>query len=88
MIVSEIKNKLDSPKSLKSDLPPIRFEEGSEIAKLAGLSMKNSEIPWPRLQGHLPIQNPKSISPRNDTERTGTETNLPFTKRTNNTHKK
>ena len=86
--ISSLKNKLEDPGTFESVQPPLMMhQEDSEVSKLYKLSKEEMDVPWPRIDGNLPIQNPNSISPRVETERTGTETNFPFTKRTYHTNR-
>lgn len=84
----KLKNKLDEEDTLKSELPKLKpLEESIEIVKLKELQKKNIDIPWPQISGKLPINSPKSVSPRVETDRTLTETFAPFTKRTKDTYR-
>jgi hypothetical protein len=75
-----MKSKLINKDLLKAELPPIHHVDvQNEFSRL--FSKASANIPWPLIEGNLPIQNPKSVSPRPVTDRTMT-TQLPFTKRT------
>lgn len=87
--ISNLKSKLSDKEILRSELPPIRTpNDNSEIAKLVDLTKKSTDVPWPKIDGQLPIQNPRSLSPRTQTDRTNTDTAFPITRRTKDTYTK
>ena len=75
---------------LKSELPQplLSMNDSNELEKLSKMSKPNSEVPWPILEGNLPIHHPKSISPKTNTEKSATDSIFPITKRTKDTYTK
>ena len=86
--ISELKDRLCDKNILKSELPQplLSLNESNELDKISKLNKINGDVPWPKIEGNLPINNPKSISPRTNTERSITDSFLPITKRTKDTY--
>ena len=69
MAISTIKNRISNPDTLKSELPQKNIDNPIRsilTPKQIQVSDDNNEelIPWPKIEGSLPIQMPNSVSPR------------------------
>jgi len=68
-VITQLKSKLRDRNTLKSELPPIDWEFAprsiAEISKNVSPDKQDHMIPWPKIDGSLPIQSPDSVSPNN-----------------------
>ena len=90
MGIHNLKSKLHNDQTLKSALPKLKpLEDSIDMLKLySNKNQESSDVPWPTIKDKLPINSPKSISPRTNTDRTNTEFMNQLTKRTEDTYRK
>jgi len=85
MSIQTLKTKLNEKHLFKADLPSqSNYDRLSEIESRQNFLKQSPNVPWPMIEEDSIVKIQKKVDPLSFTDRTLTDTQLPFTKRTLN----